>query len=95
MKFLPIATILISGPALAQSAPPAVNYGAAPGGQIVAPVNVSVPTQNLNYPVQVPQPAGPAPSGSRCVITGYGQQSTGQGSFGGIYTVGGAISCPL
>lgn len=96
MKHLIPALLLVSTtPALAQSAPPAVNYGASPGGQIVAPVNVSVPTQQITYPVQLPPTAAPAPQGSRCVISGYGQQTTGMGSFGGQYTVGGSLSCPL
>lgn len=97
MKLLipPFAALLLTAPALAQTAPPAVNYGTQPGGQIVAPVNVSVPTQTITYPVQVPATATPAPQGSRCVISGYGQQTTGAGSFGGQYTVGGSVSCPL
>ncbi len=94
MRALLIASSLLAAPAIAQPAPPAVNYSA-PAGQVVAPAAVAVPIQQITYPVQVPATAAPAPQGSRCVISGYGQQTTGMGSFGGQYTVGGSVSCPL
>lgn len=94
MRPLLILPLILATPAIAQPAPPAVNYGA-PGGQVVAPAAVAVPIQQITYPVQVPTTAAPAAQGSRCVVTGYGQQTTGVGSFGGLYTVGGSVSCPL
>jgi hypothetical protein len=96
MKRFPLLlSILLASPALAQQGPPAVTYGTQPGGQIVAPVNVSVPTQNINYPVQVPATAAPAPRGSAPVLSIYGQQTTGAGLGGGLYTFGGSVSIPL
>jgi hypothetical protein len=89
-----LALVPIALPVSAQSAPPAVNYGTG-GGQLVAPVNVNATQQNTIYPVQVPQPPLPAPAGYRCSISVYGQQTTGQASFGGLYTVGTGLTCPL
>jgi hypothetical protein len=95
MKPLIFSTLLLASPVLAQQAPPAVTYGTSPGGQTVAPVNVNAPNQNFVYPVQVPATAAPAPRGSVPVLLIYGQQTTGAGLGGGLYTVGGSVSIPL
>ena len=44
MRALLIASSLLAAPAIAQPAPPAVNYSA-PAGQVVAPAAVAVPIQ--------------------------------------------------
>ena len=96
MKPLIFSAFLLASPALAQQAPPpAVTYGTAPGSQLVAPVNVNAPSQNIIYPVQVPATAAPAPRGSAPVLSIYGQQTTGAGLGGGLYTFGGSVSIPL